>query len=103
MFNKNKNEKQAKLEFDKRVKQAKQDAIENNIKKAKENSNKLTQNIDNNGDLFSIDTKGNNSEVDVSEIRKELFENENVVIGDSDHGAKELLERLEKQKRDKQD
>ena len=103
MFNKNKNEKQAKLEFDKRVKQAKKDAIENNIKKAKENSNKLTQNIDNNGDLFSIDTKGNNSEVDVSEIRKELFENENVVIGDSDHGAKELLERLEKQKRDKQD
>ena len=103
MFNKNKNEKQAKLEFDKRVKQAKQDAIENNIKKANDTSNKLTQNIDNDGNLYSIDTKGNNNEVDVSELRKELFENENVVIGESDHGAKQLLERLEKQKRDKQD
>ncbi len=103
MFNKNKNEKQAKLEFDKRVKQAKQDAIENNIKKANDTSNKLTQNIDNDGNLYSIDTTGNNNEVDVSELRKELFENENVVIGESDHGAKQLLERLEKQKRDKQD
>ena len=98
-----KNEKQAKLEFDKRVKQAKQDAIENNIKKANDTSNKLTQNIDNDGNLYSIDTKGNNNEVDVSELRKELFENENVVIGESDHGAKQLLERLEKQKNDKQD
>ena len=103
MFNKNKNEKQAKLEFDKRVKNAKQEAIENNIKKATETNNKLTQNIDNDGNLFSVDTKGNNNEVDVSELRKELFENENVVIGESDHGAAQLLERLEKQKQEKQE
>ena len=103
MFNKTTNEKQAKLEFDKRVKDAKEKAIDDNIKKAKETNNKLTQNIDAEGNLFSIDTKGNNNEVDVEDLRKELFENENVVIGESDHGAKQLLERLEKQKRDKQD
>ncbi len=92
MHEKNKNEAKAKQEFDKRVLESKQKAIEDNKKKALEHGNKLTQNIDKEGNLFSIDSTGKNNEIDVEDIRKELFEAENVVIGDSDHGYSQLTE-----------
>lgn len=92
MHEKNKNEAKAKQEFDKRVLESKQKAIEENKQKALEHGNKLTQNIDDEGNLFSIDSTGKNNEVDVEDIRKELFEGENVVIGDSDHGYSRLTE-----------
>ena len=92
MHEKNKNEAKAKQEFDKRVLESKQKAIEDNKKKALEHGNKLTQNIDEKGNLFSIDSTGKNNEVDVETIRKELFEAEDVVIGDSDHGYSRLTQ-----------
>tara|TARA_Y100000748_G_C15492868_1_gene487143 strand:+ start:1234 stop:2322 length:1089 start_codon:yes stop_codon:yes gene_type:complete len=92
MHEKNKNEAKAKQEFDKRVLESKQKAIEENKKKALEHGNKLTQNIDEKGNLFSIDSTGKNNEVDVEDIRKELFEAEDVVIGDSDHGYSRLTQ-----------
>ena len=48
------NEKKAKEEFDKRVKETKQKAIEENIAKAEKSGNKLTQTITEDGDLIGV-------------------------------------------------
>lgn len=74
MQEKNKQDKLAKTNFDERVKDAKKKAIEDNIKKAQESGNVLTQNIDDEGNLVTIG--GDN--VTSSDLRKELFEGENI-------------------------
>ena len=79
MSEKNKNEKAAKQEFEKRVLESKRKAIQDNIKKAKESGNKLTQNINKEGNLVGINntienTLGLKGEVTSADIRKELFE-----------------------------
>lgn len=84
MHEKNKNEVQAKNEFEKRVIEAKKKAIDENIKIAKESGNKLTQNIDEEGNLIGagVSTVENaieaNEVISSADIRKELFEGENV-------------------------
>ncbi len=50
MNEKQKNEKSAKLEFDKRIKDAKRQAMEDNIKKAKDSGNVLTQTLNKEGE-----------------------------------------------------
>ena len=91
MHEKEENEKKAKLEFDKRIKEAKEKAIEDNKKKAEESGNKLSQNIDEKGNLYSVNTKGEREELSVADIKKELFENENIVLDkNTDHGFSEL-------------
>lgn len=89
MKEKQTNEEKAKTEFEKRVKDAKINAIEENKKLAMETGNKLTQNVDSEGNLIGVGD-AENQEVTVSDIRKELFENDNVVIGKSDHGLSRL-------------
>ncbi len=79
MHEKDKNEKKAKQQFDARVKNAKELAIENNKKLAIENNNKLTQNIDEKGNLYSVNNE-QNSEVPLLDVRKELFDKENVIL-----------------------
>ena len=97
MHEKKKNDDKAKLEFDKRVKEAKVAAIQENIKKAEQTNNKLTQTINENGELVSIqnmNTQEKNLGVNATleEIRAELFEGENIVMDkNSDHGLSELL------------
>ena len=90
MQEKTKNESSAKVEFDKRIKESKQKAIEDNKKKAIESGNVLTQTIDDDGNLASvkdIDEHGEQKEISVADLRKELFDGENVVTGKhSDHG-----------------
>ena len=86
MNEKNKNEAAAKQEFDKRVLEAKRNAIEENKKIAKESGNKLTQNIDKDGQLVGINNTIENvlsskEEVTSADIRKELFEGDNVPRG----------------------
>lgn len=99
MNEKIKNEKQAKVEFDKRVREAKEKAMEENRRKAEESGNVLTQIIDKDGNLVSVkDTNtfendlGENFSID--DIKRELFENENVVIDykNSNHGLDKLTE-----------
>ena len=92
MQEKKTNESKAKQEFDKRVRESKEAAIEKNKKLAAETGNKLTQNIDDEGNLYSIDSSGTNNDISVADIRKELFESENVVIGPSDHGLSQLTQ-----------
>ena len=108
MHEKQKNEKQAKLEFDKRIKEAKVKAMEENKKKAMESGNVLTQTIDKDGNLVSVKdvttfesglTGNTNENVAVADIRKELFESEDVVIDykKSDHGLSTLTENKAKE------
>lgn len=49
-----KNEVKAKEEFDNRVKEAKRKAIEENVRKARESGNVLTQKLDENGELVGV-------------------------------------------------
>ena len=92
MHEKEKNEEKAKMEFDKRIKETKEKAIEDNKRKAEESGNKLSQNIDEQGNLYSVNTKGEREEISVADIQKELFENENVVLDkNTDHGLSQLL------------
>ena len=116
MSEKKKNEEQAKTEFDKRVKDSKTKAIEENIKLAKDSGNKLTQMLAKDGETL-VDAKPRGSASDsassasegvgggiwnagdetasvsmtVEEMRKELFESEDVVMDkNSDHGLSRL-------------
>jgi hypothetical protein len=115
MAEKKKNEEQAKTEFDKRVKETKAKAIQENIKLAKESGNKLTQMLAKDGetlvdakpkDLASSDASEsvgvgggiwNASDetasvtMTVEEMRKELFESDDVVMDkNTDHGLSRL-------------
>jgi hypothetical protein len=92
MHEKNKNESSAKVEFDKRVRETKEKAIAENMKKALETGNVLTQTIDENGNLVGVkDMKDTN--ISVADLRKELFEGENIVIDKkTDHGLSRISE-----------
>jgi hypothetical protein len=114
MAEKKKNEEQAKTEFDKRVKETKAKAIQENIKLAKESGNKLTQMLANDGETLvdakprDMDaTKSDESSVGggiwndndetsslsmtVEDMRKELFESDDVVMDKkNDHGLSRL-------------
>ena len=90
MSEKNKNEENAKQEFEKRVKETKQKAIEDNKKLARETGNKLTQNIDKDGNLYGVNNtieeslKASSETVTSADVRKELFEGENIVNPNKD-------------------
>ena len=98
MHEKHNNEQSAKQEFDKRVRETKEKAMEDNKKKALASGNVLTQTINADGNLVSIanmnTTEKNLLEsATVSDLRKELFEGENIVTGkDSDHGMSHIFE-----------
>jgi hypothetical protein len=107
MSQKKKNDEISKEQFKERVKESKKKAIQENIAKAQKEGNKLMQTIDEEGNLINADRMdvpgknllfGNNEDDDVStvDLRKELFEAEDVIVGrkkDNDHGLAELLER----------
>ena len=93
MHEKKKNDDYSKHEFDKRVKESKVKAIQENIEKARVTNNVLSQTINENGELVSIqnmNTQEKNLGINATleEIQKELFEGDNIVIGKSDHGLK---------------
>lgn len=95
MNEKKKNEENAKKEFEKRVKEAKQKAIDDNKKKAEESGNKLTQTINEDGELVNIsnvDTfDGLDEDASIDDIKKNMFDTENVVMDkNTDHGLSQL-------------
>jgi hypothetical protein len=91
------NEQNAKTAFEQRVKESKQQAIDDNIAKAEKSGNTLTQTIDENGNLIGVGI-ANSSEsmldkkagVSSEDVAKELFEGDNIVIGKSDYGQSKL-------------
>ena len=102
MHEKKKNEEKAKREFDKRVREAKEKAMKENEEKALDSGNVLTQTINEDGQLVSV--KDNTSTVEkrldmlgdtvaAADIRKELFEGDNIVLDNkaSDHGLGDIL------------
>ena len=64
-----KNEEKAKQEFDQRVRNAKRKAIEENVKKARESGNKLTQTLNEDGDLVGVNKTVNFDEREVANIK----------------------------------
>ena len=94
MHEKKKNDEKTKMHFDQRVKDAKSKAIEDNIQKAKESGNTLTQTLNNDGELVNVASSTSNAfsneEMTSADIRKELFEGENIVVGETDHGLSDL-------------
>ncbi len=106
MSEKKKNEDHAKKEFDKRVKEAKEKAINENKKNAEKSGNKLTQTLNSKGELVSVknmsaddedaaaaEDEENSENVTLDDIRKQMFETENVVINkNNDHGLSRLTE-----------
>jgi|TARA_R110002072_G_scaffold85217_1_gene192911 hypothetical protein len=101
MNEKNKNEQVAKVEFEKRVKESKQKAIEENIENAKKSGNKLTQSIDKDGNLIGIENMnttetfikskiGENESIASADVHKELFEGDNIVIPSKDKNTKKI-------------
>jgi len=85
MHEKKKNEDNAKQEFEKRVKDTKLKAIQENVEKAKQNNNRLTQTINEKGELVSIQNMNSQEKnlgvnATMEEIRKEMFEGDNVII-----------------------
>ena len=109
MHEKKKNEDGAKIAFDKRLKETRTKAIEDNIKKAEESGNKLSQTLNKEGNLVNVANvisqdnsilSGGGDEVDAETVRKELFEGDNIVTNEemknSDHGLSEVLERRKK-------
>ena len=102
MNEKKKNEEQAKTEFDKRVKEAKQKAIDENKALAAKSGNKLTQTLNEQGELvgvsqtqgtdFAVDADEAAEDVSLDDVRKQLFSAENVVLNPdrSDRGLSSL-------------
>jgi hypothetical protein len=95
---KKKNETVAKSAFEQRVKETKQKAIEENKKNAEKHGNVVTQDIDSEGNLIGA---GNNTvestfsskepeTISVADIRSELFDGENVIVGKTDYGQSQL-------------
>jgi hypothetical protein len=95
MHEKNKNETNAKQSFDQRIKETKQKAIEENIKNAEKSGNVLTQTLDNDGNLVGVSSQENYfkemDSVTSADIRNELFEGDNIVVGKSDNGRSKLV------------
>jgi hypothetical protein len=98
MHEKNKNEAFAKSAFDQRVKETKKKAIDENIKLAEKTGATLTQTIDDEGNLVGVSnmntqerTLKDQGSISAADIRAELFEGENIVIGKTDNGQSELI------------
>jgi hypothetical protein len=79
MYEKNKNDNANKELFDQRVKSSKETAISENIKIAENTGNKLTQNVDSEGNLFNTQIADDSiNDIQVKTIRNELFNNDNI-------------------------
>ncbi len=65
-----KNEEKAKQEFDQRVMDAKRKAIEENVRKARESGNKLTQSINEDGNLVGVKETVNFDERELAEVKQ---------------------------------
>lgn len=95
---KKKNETIAKSAFEQRVKETKQKAIDENKKNAEKHGNVVTQDIDEEGNLVgaghntteSTIASKEHETISVADIRSELFDGDNVVVGKTDYGQSQL-------------
>ena len=78
MHKKKENEEHAKELFDQRIRETKRAAIEENIKKAKETGNSLTQTITKDDDLVNVANVSLEEALTAANLRDELFDQVNV-------------------------
>ena len=96
---KNKNDQLAKAAFEKRVAETKQHAIEENKKNTEKFGNTVTQDIDEEGNLVGVGVTSIEQffadkpaeDITASDIRSELFDGENIVVGKTDYGQSQLI------------
>ena len=84
-----KNEEKAKQEFDQRVRDAKRKAIEENVKKARESGNKLTQTLTEDGELVGVTKTVNFDEREVAEIKPSSGFGKTTIVTDAAEAAAE--------------
>jgi hypothetical protein len=106
MNEKIKNEQEAKHHFDERLKESRRKAIEENIRKAQENNNKLTQTLDEQGNLVGVKehntverSLGENEIVTTEQVREQLFEGEDIRTKEGDRLKEEKDKREEEEKK----
>jgi hypothetical protein len=105
MNEKIKNEQEAKHHFDERLKESRRKAIEENIRKAQENNNKLTQTLDEQGNLVGVKehntverSLGENEIVTTEQVREQLFEGEDIRTKEGDRLKEEKDKREEEER-----
>jgi hypothetical protein len=86
-----KNEEKAKQEFDRRVKDSKRKAIEENIKLAEKSNNVLTQTIDNDGNLIGVQNTVNFDDREVADIESVKLHNEMLFARENEKSASSSL------------
>ena len=101
MHEKSKNEEKAKVAFETRVKESKLKAMNENMKSAEEHGNKLTQTINEKGQLVGIENMNTTEKnlgvnATMEDIQKELFQGDNIVTTETDHGLSQVQESLKK-------
>ena len=95
---KKKNETAAKTAFEQRIKETKQKAIDENKRNAEKYGNVITQDIDEEGNLVGVSatstgnafSSNDSGAISVADIRSELFEGDNIVVGKTDYGQSQL-------------
>lgn len=104
MSEKQKNESAAKVEFDKRLKESRKKAMEDNVEKAKSSGNVLTQTLNESGELVNVKDINSTENallnkdepVTQDDIKEALFTGDNVVIDKhTDHGLSMLTQATE--------
>ena len=93
---KQKNESDAKLAFEQRIKETKQKAIDENKNNAEKHGNVITQTLDDDGNLIGVgmtqeDKLQEQESISVADIRSEMFDGDNIVTGKTDNGRSELI------------
>jgi len=93
---KQKNESDAKVAFEQRIKETKQKAIDDNKKNAEKQGNVITQTLDDDGNLIGVgmtqeEKLQEQESISVADIRSEMFEGDNIITGKTDNGRSELI------------
>ena len=95
---KHSNETNAKSAFEQRIKETKEKAIADNTANAEKTGNVITQTIDQDGTLIGVGTSQEKAlqeldpkTISVADIRSELFEGDDIVIGKTDNGKSKLI------------
>lgn len=93
MQKKQENEQQARDNFRERVKHESEKAIATNKIIAEKNNTKITQDIDSEGRLFSVNVNTSDSIVstDIDTIKQDMFNTEDVAPSKSDNGLSKLI------------
>lgn len=93
MQEKNKTEQYSKTAFEQRLKESKKQAIAENIRNAEKSGATITQSVDEDGNLMGVNNMNTQEQffqshesISVADIRSELFEGDNIVLGQSDYG-----------------